>query len=104
MRLLLLPIGVLGLVLSACSDGDDATTITIRDLAFEPADVTIASGDAVTWEWEDGSTEHSVVGFDFKEPPKADGSFEHTFDEVGSYDYSCSIHPSMTGRITVEER
>jgi hypothetical protein len=42
----------------------------------------------------------------------ADGSFDsgilepgavftRTFDEIGSFDYSCVVHPSMTGTVTV---
>ena len=29
-------------------------------------------------------------------------SFEFTFDEPGEFSYFCSIHPQMTGTITVE--
>ncbi|WP_232216907.1 plastocyanin/azurin family copper-binding protein [Methanohalobium evestigatum] len=29
-------------------------------------------------------------------------SFSHTFDEEGTYDYICTIHPYMEGAVTVE--
>ncbi len=31
-------------------------------------------------------------------------SYSSKFDEAGSYDYFCSIHPYMTGKIMVRER
>ena len=31
-----------------------------------------------------------------------DDSFSFTFTEPGSYDYFCSLHPHMTGKIVVE--
>jgi plastocyanin len=29
------------------------------------------------------------------------GTFSHTFTTAGSYPYTCTIHPSMVGTITV---
>jgi plastocyanin len=31
----------------------------------------------------------------------ADATYEFTFDEAGSYDYFCMVHPWMVGSITV---
>jgi len=31
-----------------------------------------------------------------------DGSFSFTFEEPGTYEYYCSIHPYMTGTVIVE--
>ncbi|MCH6571973.1 MAG: hypothetical protein IH780_05365, partial [Thaumarchaeota archaeon] len=28
-------------------------------------------------------------------------TFEHTFDEAGTYDYFCMVHPWMTGTVQV---
>ena len=30
-------------------------------------------------------------------------SFEFTFDDVGTYDYFCMVHPWMTGIVIVSE-
>ena len=30
-----------------------------------------------------------------------DERFSHTFDAAGTYNYYCSIHPKMTGRVVV---
>jgi plastocyanin len=30
-----------------------------------------------------------------------DGRFSHRFDAPGVYSYYCSLHPKMTGRVTV---
>ena len=31
-------------------------------------------------------------------------SYSSKFEQVGNYDYFCSIHPYMTGKIVVTER
>ena len=39
-------------------------------------------------------------GFNSGEPQRS-GSFAHTFATPGSYDYVCTLHPQMTGRVVV---
>ena len=78
------------------------TTISIKDLAFNPADATIKAGDTVKWTNLD-SMEHRITStgkFD-SGTLKTGGSFSHIFKTVGTYDYGCSIHPSMKGKIMV---
>lgn len=31
------------------------------------------------------------------------GTYSHTFDEPGTYEYTCSVHRYMTGTVTVTE-
>jgi plastocyanin len=31
----------------------------------------------------------------------SEGTFHHRFDEPGTYDYVCTLHPNMTGTIEV---
>lgn len=105
---------VLALVLTACADGGsqgstdsgepvEDPVITIADMEFVDGDVTIEAGTTVTWVWEDAPVEHNVVFDSFESPLQAEGTFTHTFEEAGSFDYHCAPHPHMTGTITVVE-
>ena len=80
--------------------------IVIKNFAFSPSAITIKAGASVTWINQDG-TNHTVVSdtgsavtFGSKDLPTG-GSFSFTFSKPGTYSYYCSIHPSMTGTITV---
>jgi plastocyanin len=98
-------------------DASDASTLTtggetgegepveIIDFSFDPADLTVDVGASVTWT-NDDSTAHSVVGAGgaFASPDIAPGTnFSTTFDQAGTFEYVCGIHPSMTGTVRVEE-
>jgi plastocyanin len=70
---------------------------------FDPADVTVAVGETVTWTHE-GGLPHTVTATDgaFDSGDLAGGdTFEFTAEEPGTIDYACSIHPEMTGTVTV---
>ncbi|MPZ54489.1 MAG: hypothetical protein GEU79_17465, partial [Acidimicrobiia bacterium] len=79
-------------------------TITITDMEFSGGTITVEAGTKVTWVWEDAPMEHNVHGDGFESPLQAEGTFTHTFNEVGTYDYQCDPHPFMTGTITVVEK
>jgi plastocyanin len=79
--------------------------VSMEGIAFNPAEVTVKVGDTVTWTNND-SVDHDVTGDDF-ESGDAGGlasgdTFEHTFDEAGTFDYVCTVHPGMEGTVTVE--
>lgn len=79
-------------------------TISIQNLAFSPATITINKGDTVTWKNND-STIHNVVADDNSfnlEEMVAGGSASYTFNNEGTFSYHCSIHPYMTGVIIVK--
>jgi plastocyanin len=79
-----------------------SAAINIENYAFNPATVTIAKGATVTWTNND-STPHQIKSDKFNSDLLSQGqSFSFTFAEAGTYDYSCSIHPSMTGTIIVQ--
>ena len=95
-------------LLSACdSDGStaspsvDTSTIAVRDYEFEPGTVSVGVGDTVTWVWE-GDAQHNVVGDGFESDDQSSGSFRHAFDEPGTYQYACTLHPGMQGDVIVE--
>jgi plastocyanin len=97
-------------LLSACDSDDstaapigDASTIAVRDYEFEPSTVSVGVGDTVTWVWE-GGARHNVVGEGFESEDQSSGSFRRAFDEPGTYQYACTLHPGMQGDVVVEER
>ena len=90
---------------AAAAAADDAK-ISIVDFAFTPQEITIAVGASVTWGNEDGAPH----GLAYKDgAPGADlllpgAKFTRRFDRPGLYDYSCSVHPYMPGRVIVREK
>ena len=78
--------------------------VVMKDLAFDPASVTIKAGESVTWTNQD-SMNHTVVADsgEFKSGELANqATFSFTFDTAGTYAYHCSIHPSMKATVVVE--
>src|SRR5918994_4917716 len=81
-----------------------ATThaVDIVDFAFSPAILTISAGDTVTWTNRD-AVAHTATGDGFDSGDLAQGgSYSVTFAAPGTYDYLCTPHPTMTGRIVVQ--
>jgi plastocyanin len=76
-------------------------TVTLKDIAFNPKVVTIHAGQAVQWVWSDGSVPHNVNFPDFHSVIQSSGGYSHTFATAGSYEYNCTIHSGMTGRVEV---
>ncbi|MBI5072001.1 cupredoxin family copper-binding protein [Candidatus Falkowbacteria bacterium] len=77
-------------------------TVDIRNFVFDPANLTVNAGTTVKWENYD-SVGHKIAGtgFDSNQLNQGD-SYSFTFNQAGTYDYHCAIHPSMTGTITVQ--
>jgi plastocyanin len=115
---MLLACAALGMVGAGCGGDDDddggggsagggggGAQVTMKDIKFDPSDVTVKAGDTVTWTNED-SVGHDVTGDDFKsgDPGGIAGgdTFEHTFDEAGTFKYVCTVHPGMEGAVKVE--
>lgn len=87
---------------SGSSSSSAGTAVSIANFAFNPADVTIKVGDTVTWTNND-SVAHTVTGTGFDSGSLAQGkTYSHKFDTAGTFDYHCSVHPSMTAKITVQ--
>lgn len=78
--------------------------VAIQNFAFEPASVTISTGDTVRWTNME-STAHTVRGPSFESNVlDKGGTYEFLFTKPGIYNYNCSIHPAMEGTVTVEEK
>lgn len=75
--------------------------VSINNFAFNPASVTISTGDTVRWTNMD-PVNHTVTNSIFDSGIiKSGDSYEFMFTETGTFEYHCSIHPVMQGNITV---
>jgi len=81
------------------------------DGCFIPSPVTIPMGGTVTWENNDTAA-HTATGGSATEGPSgvfdsslimAGSSFSHTFEDAGTFDYFCMVHPWMVGSVIVED-
>lgn len=79
------------------------------DRCYIPSVITIQSGQQVTWVNED-SAFHSVTSGFYESPTELFDSghldpFESytlDFNETGTFDYFCTLHPWMKGQVIVE--
>ena len=79
------------------------------DECWSPPHITINAGDTVEWANIDTAA-HTVTGGTPADGPSgvfdssllmASGNYAFTFDEAGSYDYFCMVHPWMVGSVSV---
>lgn len=79
-----------------------SVTVSLKDFAFDPSNITVAAGGSVTFVNNDSVT-HDIVGGNWDSGRLDPGkSFTQTFTAAGTVPIHCSIHPSMTAQITVE--
>lgn len=81
--------------------------VNIKNFAFSPSSLTVKKGATVKWTNSD-DTAHTVIESDNKTGPSSpllakDQSYSFTYKEVGIFTYKCSVHPYMTGSVTVTE-
>lgn len=115
---------VLALALAACSPSPDAGDngaagevhiVHLADFQFEPAELTIAAGDAVRFV-NDDTTAHTAThgengqaaedaAFDLELAAADEEGAEAETDplDAGTYAVTCEFHPDMNMTITVED-
>jgi plastocyanin len=79
-------------------------TITIDNFTFKPAQTIVTPGTTVTWINND-DIPHTIVETQKSFRSKAldtENSFSFTFMNAGDYDYFCSLHPHMIGKVIVK--
>lgn len=78
--------------------------VSISQFKFQPAEISVAAGDTVTWVNADAE-EHTVTATDRSytssglEPAE---TFSHRFSAPGTYQYFCALHPHMTATVVVK--
>jgi len=78
--------------------------VKIDNFKFGPEALTVPVGTTVTWTNRD-DIPHTVVSTDgvFKSKVlDTDEKFSFTFAKAGTFDYFCSIHPKMVGKVVVQ--
>jgi plastocyanin len=91
---------------SAAQGNPDKNQIKIDNFSFSPAELTVPANTQVTWVNRD-DVPHTVVSTDKKFKSQAldtDETFSFTFTEPGTYEYFCSVHPRMVGKIIVQSK
>jgi plastocyanin len=84
---------------SAATAADGA--VSMDSNAFAPSSVTINRGDSVTWT-NNEQVPHDATGSGWFTPMLTLGqSATVTFNSAGTFNYLCTIHPEMTGRVVV---
>ncbi len=79
------------------------------DSCYIPSKIVIKQGNSVTWVNEDVAF-HSVTSGYYDEPSEIfdsgyldpEESFTFVFENIGIYDYFCTLHPWMKGQVIVE--
>jgi plastocyanin len=78
--------------------------ILIENFSFQPANLTVKAGTTVTWVNRD-DVPHTASDTDKRFNSKTldtDDHFAFTFDQPGTYNYYCALHPKMIGQIIVK--
>jgi len=81
----------------------------VEDICYIPPNIIVEKGKSVTWLNEDSSF-HSVTSGFYPEPSGLFDSghldpyqsYTLSFDEYGTYDYFCTLHPWMKAQVIVE--
>lgn len=77
--------------------------VSIEDYKFSPANIVISKGTKVTWTNKDSSMHTATASGKFDSGDLDMGeSYSFTFEEAGTFDYICTPHPYMVGKITVQ--
>jgi plastocyanin len=115
------------LCLTACGSGYSSPTpttpgvptgptdVTVANNSFTPANLSVTSGNAVTWTWNTCSggdgygggqtcVNHDIVFDDgTTSGTLSQGSYQRKFTTAGTYAYHCSIHgAAMSGKVVVQ--
>jgi plastocyanin len=95
--------GIIVVVGSRMAGAADARVV-IDNFTFLPTPLKVNAGTTVTWVNHD-DIPHSIVCPALKVHSHAldtDDTFTYKFDQAGTYDYLCGIHPHMRGQVVVE--
>jgi plastocyanin len=82
----------------------EANTVIIDNFTFTPKELSVSVGTTVKWVNHD-DIPHTVVDTNksFRSKPlDTNDTFSFTFATAGTFNYFCSLHPQMVGKIVVQ--
>lgn len=94
---------------TAPSGPSGSNAVTIQDFTFTPSSITVPMGTTVHWT-NNGPSSHTTTSdagvWDSGSLSPAQGSFQFTFNQAGTFRYHCtnhppSIYPGFTGTVIV---
>jgi len=78
--------------------------ILMNKFAFQPAILTVAAGETVEWK-NAGMVPHTATSLDGKTfdsgKIQTGASWQVTLRKQGTFEYICTLHPNMKGRLIV---
>jgi plastocyanin len=89
---------------AAAAVAPPAAVVRITNFTFASPSIIVKPGSTVTWV-NDDDIPHTVTAVDksFKSKVLDTGErFSVTFAKAGQFAYFCSLHPHMTGKVTVK--
>ena len=89
---------------AATTTGPKEVNVNIVNFKFDPGTLTVDVGTKVTWTQLDETIHDSTSKTKVWSSPilnKGD-KYSYTFTKAGTYEYWCSIHPEMLGRVVVK--
>ncbi|MCU1752878.1 cupredoxin family copper-binding protein [Pseudomonas sp. 6D_7.1_Bac1] len=99
----LLRVLALGCLMVSIPAWAEGTRIDIKEFMFGPKEVTIAVGTTVTWV-NDDQTVHTLMETHkvfHSAALDTNDQFSYQFNTPGTYEYYCTLHPQMIGKIIV---
>jgi plastocyanin len=90
---------------AAVSAKTGSNDVNINGFTFGPGTLSVKKGQNINWtNGDDSPHQISVASKSVKTAVLLKGqSGQLKFDEAGSYDYACALHPAMKGKIEVAE-
>jgi plastocyanin len=83
-------------------------TVVIREFEFEPATLSVHAGDTVEWKNDDFVPHTATADGEAQKPVFDSGTIDtgaawrYVARKKGTYNYSCTLHPIMKGKLIVQ--